>query len=64
MASTADIYDYVIVGGGTSGLTLASRLAEDAHTTICVLEAGEDVTNQLDFKVPGAPVCPFTSTRV
>ncbi|RGP79782.1 choline dehydrogenase [Fusarium longipes] len=33
-------YDYVIVGGGTSGLTVADRLTEDGNTTVLVLEAG------------------------
>ena len=31
-------YDYVIVGGGTAGLTLANRLSE--HHTVAVVEAG------------------------
>jgi choline dehydrogenase len=33
-------YDYVIVGAGTAGCVLAGRLAEDAGTRICVIEAG------------------------
>lgn len=33
-------FDYVIVGGGTAGLTLASRLAEEPSISVAVVEAG------------------------
>ncbi|KAL0578857.1 hypothetical protein V5O48_003137 [Marasmius crinis-equi] len=40
--SLAESYDYVIVGGGQSGLTLAARLTEDSSTTVLVIEAGDN----------------------
>ena len=33
-------YDYVVVGGGTAGLAIAYRLAEDGSKTVAVIEAG------------------------
>ncbi|ETS78728.1 hypothetical protein PFICI_08581 [Pestalotiopsis fici W106-1] len=38
-------YDYIVVGGGTSGLVVASRLTEDENVRVLVLEAG---ANRLD----------------
>ena len=39
---TAPQFDYVIVGGGSAGATLANRLSADARVTVCLLEAGGD----------------------
>ena len=33
-------FDYVIIGGGTSGLTVASRLAQNHAINVAVIEAG------------------------
>lgn len=33
-------YDYVVVGGGTGGLTIAARLAEEEGVSVAVVEAG------------------------
>jgi len=45
-------FDYVIVGGGTAGLTVASRLTENPNVRVAVIEAGtfvEDVVGNLSF---------------
>jgi choline dehydrogenase-like flavoprotein len=36
-------YDFVIVGGGTSGLVVANRLSEMKGYTVAVIEAGDSV---------------------
>ena len=33
-------FDYVVIGGGTAGLTVATRLAEKAGISVAVIEAG------------------------
>jgi hypothetical protein len=33
-------FDYIVLGGGTAGLTIAKRLAEDKSVTVAVIEAG------------------------
>ncbi|PJE32945.1 Alcohol dehydrogenase [acceptor] [Pseudooceanicola marinus] len=33
-------FDYVIVGGGSAGATLAARLSEDPGLSVCLIEAG------------------------
>ena len=33
-------YDYIIVGGGLTGLTAAARLTEDPECTVLVIESG------------------------
>ncbi|KAJ6049425.1 uncharacterized protein N7446_007244 [Penicillium canescens] len=41
-------YDFVIIGGGTSGLVVANRLSEMKNFTVAVIEAGDSVLNNVN----------------
>ncbi|CZR64279.1 related to choline dehydrogenase [Phialocephala subalpina] len=47
------VFDYVIIGGGTAGLTIAARLTEDPAVQVAVLEAGEKRLDDPQINIPG-----------
>lgn len=46
-AATANgqTFDYIVVGGGLTGTTVAARLAEDPTVTVLIIEVGADNRN-------------------
>ncbi|KAK8051484.1 choline dehydrogenase-like protein [Apiospora rasikravindrae] len=51
--SIKESYDYIVIGGGTSGLVVANRLSEDPNKSVLVLEHGY-INDSPNTKIPRA----------
>ena len=51
-------FDYVVVGGGTAGLTIATRLAAELSVSVAVIEAGGfyEIDNGNLSVIPGSSI--------
>jgi len=56
-------FDYVIVGGGSSGCALAARLAEVREATVCLIEAGGK-GRDLFIRMPAGNGLVFGNTKL
>jgi choline dehydrogenase len=60
--STLARYDYIVVGSGSAGSTLASRLAEDTDVKVLLIEAGPK-DNSIYLRMPAALGFPLADDK-
>lgn len=60
--STANLFDYIIVGAGSAGCVLANRLSADANNSVLLLETGGS-DRSIFIKMPTALSIPMNTSK-
>ena len=50
--SSKGVFDYIVVGGGSSGSVMAARLSENRNNRVLLLEGGKNNLNYIWLHIP------------